>query len=61
MRKILYILISPKGSGNTYIGSKVNKNTDIKFLRVEPISGLLIIKTYRAAYKRKHQLIVSAA
>ncbi|MBD2539627.1 shikimate kinase [Coleofasciculus sp. FACHB-SPT36] len=37
MRKILYILIGPKGSGKTYIGSKVNKNTDIKFLRVEPI------------------------
>ncbi len=37
MRKILYILIGPKGSGKTYIGSQVNKNTDIKFLRVEPI------------------------
>lgn len=37
MRKILYILIGPKGAGKTYIGSKVNKNTDIKFLRVEPI------------------------
>jgi len=37
MRKILYILIGPKGSGKTYIGSQVNKNTDISFLRVEPI------------------------
>ncbi|AFZ16241.1 shikimate kinase [Allocoleopsis franciscana] len=37
MRKILYILIGPKGSGKTYIGSRINKNTDIKFLRVEPI------------------------
>jgi shikimate kinase len=37
MRKILFILIGIKGAGKTYIGSKVNKNTDIKFLRVEPI------------------------
>ncbi|WP_414583932.1 hypothetical protein [Scytonema sp. PCC 10023] len=37
MRKILYILIGPKGAGKTYIGSQVNKNTNIKFLRVEPI------------------------
>lgn len=37
MRKLLYILIGPKGSGKTYIGNQVNKNTDIQFLRVEPI------------------------
>ncbi|KAB8332177.1 shikimate kinase [Scytonema tolypothrichoides VB-61278] len=32
-----YAVIGPKGAGKTYIGNKVNKNTDIKFLRVEPI------------------------
>lgn len=37
MQKVLYILISPKGAGKTYIESKVNQNTNIKFLRVEPI------------------------
>ena len=36
-RKILFILIGPKGSGKTHIGSRVNKNTDITFLRVEPL------------------------
>lgn len=35
--KVLYILIGPKGAGKTYIGSKVNQNTTIHFLRVEPI------------------------
>lgn len=35
--KILYILIGPKGSGKTHIGTLVNQRTDIFFLRVEPI------------------------
>jgi shikimate kinase len=37
MKKVLYILIGPKGAGKTYIGSTVDRNTEIKFLRVEPI------------------------
>lgn len=32
MRKVLYILIGPKGAGKTYIGSKVNQKTTIRFL-----------------------------
>jgi len=30
-------LIGPKGSGKTYVGSKIEHLTGIKFLRVEPI------------------------
>jgi shikimate kinase len=37
MNKTLYMLIGPKGSGKTYIGTLVNKHTDIAFIRVEPI------------------------
>jgi shikimate kinase len=37
MRKILSILIGPKGSGKTYIGSRIEPLTGIKFLRVEPL------------------------
>jgi len=37
MTKTLYMLIGPKGSGKTYIGSLVEKQTDISFLRVEKI------------------------
>lgn len=36
-QKTLFILIGPKGSGKTYIGTLVNQYTDILFLRVEPI------------------------
>ena len=35
--KMLYVLIGPKGSGKTYIGTLVSRHTDIAFLRVEPI------------------------
>lgn len=35
--KKLFILIGPKGSGKTHIGTLVNQHTDIVFLRVEPI------------------------
>jgi len=35
--KILFMLIGPKGSGKTHIGTLVNQHTDILFLRVEPI------------------------
>lgn len=37
MQKVLYILIGPKGAGKTYIGSRLERNTNIHFLRVEPI------------------------
>jgi shikimate kinase len=37
MKKLLFILIGPKGSGKTYIGSKIEQLTDIKFLPVEPL------------------------
>jgi shikimate kinase len=37
MNKTVIILIGCKGSGKTYIGSLVEKHTDIVFLRVEPI------------------------
>ncbi len=37
LKKTLYMLIGPKGSGKTYIGTLVENNTDIFFLRVENI------------------------
>lgn len=37
MAKTLYMLIGPKGSGKTHIGSVVGRHTGIVFLRVEPI------------------------
>ncbi len=37
MKKILYLLIGPKGAGKSHIGALVNKHTAIHFLRVEPI------------------------
>jgi shikimate kinase len=36
-QKTLFMLIGPKGSGKTHIGTLVNQYTDIAFLRVEPI------------------------
>ena len=36
-QKKLFMLIGPKGSGKTHIGTVVNRHTDIVFLRVEPI------------------------
>lgn len=36
-QKTLFILVGPKGSGKTHIGTLVNQYTDIVFLRVEPI------------------------
>lgn len=32
----LFMLVGPKGSGKTHIGTLVNQHTDIVFLRVEP-------------------------
>jgi predicted ABC-type ATPase len=37
MEKRLHILIGPKGSGKTTIGTLIAQRTDIHFLRVEPI------------------------
>lgn len=37
MDRILYMLIGPKGAGKSYIGALVERHTDIRFLRVEPI------------------------
>lgn len=37
MPQTLYMLIGPKGSGKTYIGTLVNHHTDIVFIRVESI------------------------
>lgn len=37
MNKFLILLIGPKGSGKTYIGSRIEQLTGIKFLRVEPL------------------------
>lgn len=37
MTKTLYMLIGPKGAGKTYIGTLVDRHTDIRFIRVEPI------------------------
>ncbi|HET9914844.1 MAG TPA: hypothetical protein VFQ13_23340 [Anaerolineales bacterium] len=36
-QKNLFMLIGPKGSGKTHIGTIVSQYTDIVFLRVEPI------------------------
>lgn len=36
-QKTLFMLIGPKGSGKTHIGTLVSQRTDIVFLRVEPI------------------------
>ena len=36
-QKILYMLVGPKGSGKTHIGTLVSRHTDIVFLRVEPV------------------------
>ena len=36
-QKALFMLIGPKGSGKTHIGTLVDQHTDIVFLRVEPI------------------------
>jgi myo-inositol catabolism protein IolC len=37
MNKILYMLIGPKGSGKTHIGTLVGQHTEIVFISVEPI------------------------
>lgn len=34
-KKIIYLLIGPKGSGKTFIGSLMDKHFDIRFIRVD--------------------------
>ena len=36
-QKTLFMLIGPKGSGKTHIGTLAQQHTDFVFLRVEPI------------------------
>ncbi len=36
-QKNLFMLVGPKGSGKTHIGTLIHQHTDIVFLRVEPI------------------------
>ncbi|MBD79530.1 MAG: hypothetical protein CL840_11485 [Crocinitomicaceae bacterium] len=35
MEQTVYILLGPKGSGKSFIGSLIDQNFDIKFIRVE--------------------------
>ena len=44
------MLIGPKGSGKTHIGTLVDKYTDIAFLRVEPI--WLSLKSHENGWKK---------
>jgi len=37
MTKTVYILVGPKGSGKTYIGELLSRETSVHFLSVEPI------------------------
>ena len=37
MKSIIYVLIGPKGAGKTHIGTRIAENSDVCFLRVEPI------------------------
>jgi shikimate kinase len=36
--KTLYFLIGPKGAGKTYIGTRVDRATEISFIRVEQLA-----------------------
>lgn len=61
LKKKLFILIGPKGSGKTYIGRILNKEKIIKFLEVEPfflkaiddnkLVTILDISVQKEAYK----------
>jgi replication-associated recombination protein RarA len=37
VNQVLYLLIGPKGSGKTHIGTLVNQHTEIAFISVEPM------------------------
>jgi len=53
--KTLFMLIGPKGSGKTHIGTLVNQHTDIVILRVEPI--WLGLKPYEDGWKKVEAVI----
>jgi len=55
LNKTLYMLIGPKGSGKTHIGTLVNNNTSIKFLRVESI--WLTVQPGEDGWKKVEQAI----
>lgn len=55
MALTLYMLIGPKGSGKTHIGTIVERNTDIFFLRVENI--WLKLKYNENGWKKVEQKI----
>lgn len=54
-QKILFMLIGPKGSGKTHIGTIVNQQTDIIFLHVEPI--WLALKTGEDGWEKVEENI----
>lgn len=54
-QKTLFMLIGPKGSGKTHIGTLVNQNTDIVFLRVEPI--WLVVKPDEDGWQKVEAVI----
>jgi shikimate kinase len=55
MEKTLYMLIGPKGSGKTYIGTLVDRQSDIRFIRVEPI--WLSLQPGEDGWKKVEQVI----
>ena len=58
MTKTLYMLIGPKGSGKTYIGTLIAEKTDIAFLRVENI--WLSLKPREDGWQKVEQAIEQA-
>jgi shikimate kinase len=54
-QKTLFMLIGPKGSGKTHIGTLVDQYTDIAFLRVEPI--WLILQPDEDGWKKVEAVI----
>ena len=55
MNKTIYMLIGPKGSGKTHVGTLINNNTNIKFLRVESI--WLTVQPGEDGWKKVEQVI----
>ncbi len=53
--KVLYMLIGPKGAGKTYIGTLVNRYTNIRFIRVESI--WLSLQAGEDGWKKVEQVI----
>ncbi|MBE9512019.1 MAG: shikimate kinase [Bacteroidetes bacterium] len=51
--KIIFILIGPKGSGKTHIGSLIKRQLGIKFFRVEDVWLKLVKEQFSDAYIQK--------